>query len=356
MDKLKVLLLFGGQSEEHDISCLSATTIGSHLDPDRYDVTLVGVTREGRWLLTEDVSAIRDGSWRNGRTGAVLLPDATKKALLLFRPDGRTEEKPVELALPVFHGRWGEDGTIQGLFELARIPYVGCGVAASACGMDKPYTKVLVAAAGVQQARYLCFTPRDLKDIGAAVKRVEETFAYPVFVKPSDGGSSQGCSRAKDRDGLIGALELAARYGTRVMVEENINGRELECAVRSAPDGPKASGVGEILSAAGTDFYDFDAKYSNPDSRTDVAPVLPEGKAEEIRRAAVKVFEAVGAYGLSRVDFFLENGTNRVIFNEINTFPGFTNISMYPQLWAAAGLPIPKLLDALIEEGLRRGA
>ena len=161
---------------------------------------------------------------------------------------------------------------------------------------------------------------------------------------------------AEEAGRLALPLELAARYGTRVMVEENINGRELECAVRSAPDGPKASGVGEILSAAGTDFYDFDAKYSNPDSRTDVAPVLPEGKAEEIRRAAVKVFEAVGAYGLSRVDFFLENGTNRVIFNEINTFPGFTNISMYPQLWAAAGLPIPKLLDALIEEGLRRGA
>ncbi len=356
MDKLKVLLLFGGQSEEHDISCLSATTIADNLDKSRYDVTLVGVTREGKWLLTEDVSAIRDGSWRNGRTGAVLLPDATRKALLLFSPDGHTEEKPVELALPVFHGRWGEDGTIQGLFELARIPYVGCGVAASACGMDKPYTKVLVNAAGVEQARYACLTQRDLADMDGTVRRLEEMFSYPIFVKPSDGGSSQGCSRAENRDALVRSLQLAARYGTRVMAEENIVGRELECAVRSTPEGPKASGVGEILSAAGTDFYDFDAKYSNPDSRTVVDPELPEGKREEIRRAALKVFEAVGAYGLSRVDFFLENGTNRVIFNEINTFPGFTSISMYPQLWEAAGLPIPELLNALIEEGLRRGA
>nr|MBQ6242323.1 D-alanine--D-alanine ligase [Lachnospiraceae bacterium] len=356
MDRLKVLVLFGGQSEEHDISCLSATTICNNLDRSRYDLTLVGVTREGRWLLTESVSAIKDGSWRNGETGAVLLPDATKKALLISYPDGRTEEKPVELVIPVFHGRWGEDGTVQGLFELARIPYVGCGVAASACGMDKPYTKVLVAAAGVEQARFVSLTPRDLKDMDAVVKRLEETFDYPIFVKPSDGGSSQGCSRARNREDLVGALELAARYGTRVMAEENITGRELECAVRSTQDGPKASGVGEILSAASADFYDFDAKYSNPDSQTVTDPDLPEGKAEEIRRDAVKVFEAVGAYGLSRVDFFLENGTNRVIFNEINTFPGFTSISMYPQLWAAAGLPIPQLLDALIEEGLRRGA
>ena len=354
MDKLKIALIFGGQSEEHDISCLSAATIGSHLDKGKYDVTLVGITKKGRWLLVESLEALKDGSWEQGRIGAQLLPDATEKALLLTHPDGRLEKKPVDVAFPALHGRFGEDGTIQGLFELAQLPYVGCGVVSSAVGMDKPFTKVLAQAAGVEQARYLCLEKGELEAMEEALDRIEGVLAYPVFVKPSDGGSSQGCMRAGDRTALKEALLLAARYGTRVIAEANIVGRELECAVLSTPEGPKASGVGEILAAQSADFYDYEAKYSNPDSRTVVDPELPEGKAEEIRRDAVKIFKAVGAKGLSRVDFFLEKGTNRVIFNEINTFPGFTAISMYPQLWEAAGLPIPKLLDALIEDGLRR--
>ncbi|MBP3729264.1 MAG: D-alanine--D-alanine ligase [Lachnospiraceae bacterium] len=354
MSKLKLVVFFGGQSEEHDISCLSAATIYRNLDPERYEIFLVGITKQGKWLLTEGAASLKDGSWEHSPVGAQLLPDATEKALLLTYPDGRLEKKPVDMAFPVLHGRFGEDGTIQGLFELARLPYVGCGVAASAIGMDKPYTKVLVEATGVEQARYLCFDKRNLREMEQTLDRVESCFAYPVFVKPSDGGSSQGCSRAADRGALKEALILAASYGTRVMVEENIVGRELECAVLSTPEGPRASGVGEILAAQEAEFYDFDAKYSNPDSQTVVDPDLPEGKAEEIRRDAVRIFRAVGAYGLSRVDFFLEEGSGRVVFNEINTFPGFTAISMYPQLWEAAGLPIPKLLDALIEEGLRR--
>ena len=258
------------------------------------------------------------------------------------------------MAFPVLHGRYGEDGTIQGLFELAQIPYVGCGVAPSAIGMDKPYTKVLVQAAGVEQARYICLDKRDLKDMEASLDRLEAAFSYPIFVKPTDGGSSQGCTRATDRASLKEALIVAASYGTRVMAEENITGRELECAVLSTPEGPKASGVGEILAAESADFYDFDAKYSNPDSETDTHPVFPEGKEEEIRRDAVKIFETVGGYGLARVDFFLENGTNRVVFNEVNTLPGFTSISMYPMLWKEAGLPLPLLLDKLIEAAFSR--
>lgn len=352
MDRLKLVLLFGGQSEEHDISCLSADTVYRHLDKERYEVTLVGITKKGRWLLVEDPSLVKEGGWEKSPVSAQLLPDATERALVLFYPDGRVEKRPVEMAFPVLHGRFGEDGTIQGLFELAQIPYVGCGVTASAVGMDKLYTKVLVEAIGVAQARHVSFEKKEFADMERAVGKLEEALSYPVFVKPSDGGSSQGVSRVEERAGLAEAFALAGRYGTRVMAEEAIDGRELECAVLSTPDGIRASGVGEILSA--DIFYDYEAKYTNPESQTLTAPVLPEDKKEEIRRNAVAIFRAVGARGLSRVDFFLEKKSGRVVFNEINTFPGFTSISMYPQLWEAAGIPLPQLLNMMIEDGLKR--
>lgn len=352
MNKKHILVICGGQSEEHEISLISVQTILKHLDPSKYNVKILGITKEGRWLLISGPQAIEDGSWKASSLQAFLLPDGAEKALLICHPEGSMEKWPVDVAFPVLHGRFGEDGTIQGLFELARIPYVGCGVAASAVSMDKIYTKVLVQAAGVDQAPYVALTPGELARPEEAVAKVEKSLSYPLFVKPSDGGSSQGVSMVPDRAALPAALELAARYGTRVLVEEQIFGRELECAVLSSPEGVKASGVGEIRAAAA--FYDFEAKYSNPDSETDVHPQLPPGKEEEIREKAIRIFGAVGGWGLSRVDFFLEEDTNRVIFNEINTFPGFTAISMYPMLWQAAGLDLPRLLDALIEEAMRR--
>ncbi|MBO4872434.1 MAG: D-alanine--D-alanine ligase [Lachnospiraceae bacterium] len=352
MNKKNLLVICGGQSEEHDISLLSAATVLQNLDPDQYSVRIVGITKDGRWLLAKSAQSIRDGSWEQSDTRAFLLPDASEKALLIRRPDGSVEHWPVDVVIPALHGRFGEDGTIQGLFELAQIPYVGCGVTASAVGMDKLYTKVLVNAIGVTQAPYVAFEKKELEDMEAACRKAEAALSYPMFVKPCDGGSSQGASRVPDRAALPEALRLAARYGTRVMAEKNIFGRELECAVLDTPEGPKASGVGEIRSA--DEFYSFDAKYTNPASQTDTDPVLPAGKKDEIRDAAVRIFQAVGGKGLSRVDFFLESGTDRVIFNEINTFPGFTAISMYPKLWEAAGLPIPKLLDRLIENALER--
>ena len=349
---MNVTVLFGGQSEEHDISCLSAATVLHNLDRKKYDVTVVGITKDGRWLLVEDETALTDKRWEKGKVRAQLLPDASDHALCLFGEDGRYEKKHVDVVIPALHGRFGEDGTIQGLLELACIPYVGCGVAASAVCMDKLYAKVLVRDLGIEQADYVALTKAELKDPEKAAEKVEATLTYPVFVKPCDGGSSQGVSRVDERAGLNAALELAARYGTRVMVEEAIFGRELECAVRSTSEGPLASGVGDILAAA--EFYDFDAKYSNPDSKTPVDPVLPVGKKEEIRQAAEAIFRVVGAKGLSRVDFFLEDKTNRVVFNEVNTFPGFTSISMYPKLWEAAGLSISALLDELIADAFRR--
>ena len=353
MKKMTVAVFFGGMSSEHDISCRSAVTVVGGLDRARYDVILVGITKGGRWLLVRDESALRDGSWRLSLETAVLLPDAEEKCLLLTDAEGKMSKVHVDVAFPVLHGRFGEDGTIQGLFELAKIPYVGCGVAASAVCMDKLYAKALVDGLGIAQARHVDFTLKELKQgAGHAEAKVEAAFGYPVFVKPTDGGSSQGVSRVDRREDLFEALLGAAAEGTRVMVEEAISGRELECAVLTTPEGTKASGVGEIRAAA--EFYDFDAKYSNPDSETDTHPQLPEGKEEEIRRDAVTIFEAVGGYGLSRVDFFLENGTNRVVFNEVNTLPGFTSISMYPMLWKEAGLQLPVLLDRLIDAAFGR--
>lgn len=351
--KQKVLVLFGGQSTEHEISCISAATIIRCINRDRYDVLLIGITREGRWLLVDDVAQIEDGSWRASRKTAVLSPDAVTHGIIVIENDSaRTAH--IDICFPVLHGLYGEDGTVQGLLELACIPYVGCGVLASAVSMDKLYTKIIADSCGVCQARYVAVHDIDCEEYEDVADRVEAALAYPVFVKPANAGSSYGVSCAKDRAELLSSIAAAAKVDKEILFEETIRGRELECAVFS--DGqPEASGIGEILSAGA--FYDYDSKYNNAQSRTVIDPVLPEGKAEEIRKAAVKVFTAVGAKGFSRVDFFLENGTNRVVFNEINTIPGFTAISMYPMLWEARSVSKEELIDKLLKSAsLRRKA
>ena len=234
---------------------------------------------------------------------------------------------------------------------MAGIPYVGCGVIASAVGMDKWYTKEVVHTTGVRQARFVPVYRAELSNMDEVVEKIEKAYPYPYFVKPSNAGSSKGVSKASDREGLKKALTLAAEHDRKILVEETIVGRELECAVLGGYDA-KASGIGEILAAA--EFYDFDAKYNNAESKTVISPSLPEGKAEEIRRAAVKIFKALDGYGLSRVDFFLENDTNEVVFNEINTLPGFTAISMYPMLWNEQGIDKKALVEELISLALRR--
>ncbi len=353
MARIRTAVLFGGQSSEHEISCLSALTVIGALDPAKYDVKLVGITREGRWLLADGAGSIRDGSWTASETGAVILPDASQKGLLLAERDGSFRLWPVDLAFPILHGRFGEDGTVQGLLELAGIPCVGCGVEASAVCMDKIFTRRVAAGLGVCQADYVALENDEIeKDLPAAIRRVEEHLPYPVFVKPSDAGSSRGVSRAASREELAGALLLAAREGTRVLAEEEIRGRELECAVLSFPDGPRASGVGEVIAAGG--FYSYEAKYSDPSSRTLTDPVLPEGVREEIRASSLEIFRAVRGKGLARVDWFLEEKTGRVVFSEINTMPGFTAISMWPMLWKAAGVPLPRQVDLLASCALGR--
>ncbi len=353
--KKRAAIIFGGRSSEHEVSCVSALFIINAINREKYDVELIGITKEGAWLSVQNEKSIKDGSWRESEAKAFISPDAKEKALYKFVKTGdgkeRTEKIKLDVVFPILHGLYGEDGTIQGLFEMARIPYVGCGVAASAMSMDKWFTKKVVAKLGIRQAGFVPVYKEELSEVDKVVERIEKTYSYPYFVKPSNAGSSCGISKAKDREGLIKALFTAAKHDRKILVEEMIKGREIECAVLGGFK-PVAGAVGEILPAA--DFYDYDAKYNNSDSKSVVSPKLPEGKTEEVRRAAVSIFEALDCYGLSRVDFFLEEGTNEIVFNEINTMPGFTSISMYPMLWAACGKDGAALVDELIELALKR--
>lgn len=350
MSKKTVAVVFGGQSSEHEVSCVSATTIIKNINTEKYEVVMIGITKDGRWLQVKDVADIESGAWRESKVTAIISPDSAEQSILYIEGNTLTQKK-IDVVFPALHGLYGEDGTIQGIFELAKIPYVGCGVLASAVSMDKLYTKIIVDTLHIRQAAYVPVLKKDLEDMENVLSKVEAKLSYPVFVKPSNAGSSQGVSKAHDRQELKKALELAVQHDRKILVEETIIGREIECAVLGGKE-VKASGVGEILAAA--DFYDYEAKYNNPESRTIISPELPEGVEEKIREAAKSIFIAVDGAGLSRVDFFVEKDTNEVVFNEINTLPGFTSISMYPMLWAAAGIDTKKLVDTLIETAYMR--
>ena len=350
MAEKNIVVVMGGRSSEHEVSLMSAATVIENINTNIYNVIMVGITKEGQWKLVESVDKIRDGSWVKGHTQAMISPETGRNELCLIQGD-KVERLHVDVVFPVLHGMNGEDGTLQGLLELAQIPYVGCGVLASACSMDKFYTKIIVDSIGIRQAKFVGVHRSELKEMDAVVSRVEKSLPYPVFVKPSKAGSSQGVGKAECREELIAALELAAKHDTKILVEENIVGRELECAVLGGADA-KASGVGEILAA--DTFYTYEAKYNNAESKTVVDPELPEGKAEEIRRDAEVIFKALDCYGLSRVDFFLKEDANEVVFNEINTLPGFTAISMYPMLWEARGLDKKALVQKLIDLAMVR--
>ena len=349
MSKQNLAVIFGGQSSEHEISCMSASNIIQCIDAQLYNIILVGITKEGHWVEAADLNAVQDGSWRQSKTSIVLSPDATRKGLYRMSEDEKVQFVHLDVIFPVLHGLYGEDGTVQGLFKLAGIPFVGCGLFASAAGMDKLYTKIIVDTLGIRQAKYVPVYKEELPKMDEVVARVESALEYPVFVKPSRAGSSKGVNKAANREQLKNALIEAADNDRKILVEETIIGREVECAVLGNLD-VKASGVGEILSA--DEFYDFDAKYYNSESKTLVDPPMPENMREQIREDAVKIFMALDGRGLSRVDFFLtESG---VVFNEINTLPGFTAISMYPMLWEAQGIPKKELVQKLIDLAFER--
>lgn len=349
--KQTIAVLFGGQSSEHVVSCMSAINIIEQIDTEKYQILLIGITEEGRWIFVPSVEEICSGDWKKGDAEAVLLPDATKRCVAVTRGSQREEIK-IDVAFPVLHGLYGEDGTIQGLLELAKIPYVGCGVLASAIAMDKLSTKIIVDSLGIRQAAYVPVMRWELEDMLPTIKKIEETLSYPMFVKPSNAGSSVGVNKAENQRELEKALLEASKHDKRILVEEAIVGHEVECSVfGGGKEEVIASGVGEILSAA--DFYDFESKYYNEESRTVIDPELPGNAVEEIRRSAIEIFKAIDGYGLSRVDFFVTR-EGQVVFNEINTIPGFTAISMYPMLWEARGIHKAELVEKLIAHGRRR--
>lgn len=352
MDKEKIAVIFGGESSEHEVSCVSVTTIIKNIDTELYEIILIGITKDGRWLLTDSIDNILDGSWRKSQKTAIILPDKAEHGILI--KDGDTYNMVhIDIVFPVLHGLNGEDGTIQGLLEMSGIPYVGCGVLASSVAMDKITTKKIVNPLNIRQAKYVPVFYGDGYNFSETAESIEKAFSYPVFVKPSNAGSSRGVSKACDRNELKEAIEQAAKHDRRILVEEMIIGREVECAVLgNAAKKVEASGVGEIFAAA--DFYDYDAKYNSEDSQTVTDPELPDGVREKIRSAAVKIFEEIDGFGLSRVDFFVEDKTNDVVFNEINTMPGFTDISMYAILWEAQGLDKKSLVGKLIRMAKER--
>ncbi len=348
MKKLNVCVLFGGISPEHAVSLRSAESVLNNLDEEKYNIFPVGITREGKWLLfgSRDYSLLPGGVWEGCEENRpVAISPVRGQGLLRFEGDSVVREH-IDVVFPVLHGENGEDGAVQGLLQLAGIPCVGPDVAASAVSMDKTLTKLVVDHAGLAQAAWVLVRSRELPHhMEQVLENLEEKFHYPMFVKPAGTGSSVGVSKAQDRQALQAALEHAGKYDGKILVEEFIDGREVEVAVMGN-ESPMASICGEIDS--GADFYDYDAKYITDTSVAYIPARIDEDVAEQVRDAAVKIYSAIGCRGLSRVDFFVTRADNRVVFNEINTLPGFTSISMYPKLFDASGIPYGPLLDELL--------
>ena len=345
-NKLCVVLLFGGMSSEHEVSRVSVGNFVNNIDRTKYEVLAVGITKEGRWLYTEATAAqMADGSWEElaGNMPCILSPDRADHGMVLFTPEGHVEKLHVDVVIPVLHGLWGEDGTVQGLLELAGIPYVGCGVLASAACMDKAVANALFEANDIPHTKWLAANRWQIEsDLEGVCAGVEAKLGWPVFVKPANAGSSVGISKVSNREELKKAIALALENDRKVVFEAFVDGQEVECAVIGS-DPAVATRPGEI-----------DDKYKNGVSQTVIPAHLPEEKLDEVKTYAAMAYTALGCEGLARCDFFVEKGTGRVMINEINTFPGFTSISMYPKLMEHEGLPVPALIDRLIELALER--
>ena len=355
--KLRVALFFGGVSSEHDVSCVSASAwlraLGQKPCADKYEVFPVGITKDGRWLACRPTpEAMADGSWEQGDcTPCVLSPDRKDHGIWLLK-DGRAELVHIDICAPVMHGKNGEDGTVQGLLELAGIPYVGCGVLASAVCMDKAVANAMFDASGIPHTKWLSATRWEIEsDPDGVCDGVIAKLGWPIFVKPANAGSSVGITKAHDRDELKAAIRLALANDRKVVFEAFVDGHEVECAVIGS-DPAVSTRPGEIL--AGAEFYTYDDKYKNGVSQVVIPAKLPEEKLDEVKTYAAMAYTALGCEGLARCDFFVEKDTGRVLINEINTFPGFTPISMYPKLMEHEGIPVPALIDRLIALALER--
>lgn len=348
-----ILILFGGKSSEYEVSLRSAFSVITNMPKDKYSPVLMGITKDGKWLLFEDdINLIPENKWIEGKcTSAAISTDFGEKCINVFRADG-IEKITVDAVFPVLHGKNGEDGTVQGLLDLAGIPYVGCNTIASAMCMDKAVTNMTADNAKINQAKWLGITKSDYyENKDAFADNCIEYLGLPVFIKPANAGSSVGISKAKTREDIFEAMEIAFKEDSKVVAEENIDGREVECAVLGN-DKPIASVIGEILPA--NEFYDYEAKYIDAASKLCIPADLPTEKSEEIRTTAIKAYKALGCTGLSRVDFFIRRSDDAVLLNEINTLPGFTSISMYSKLFEEYGIPYGELVDRLINLALER--
>jgi D-alanine-D-alanine ligase len=361
MPRIRVAVVFGGRSSEHGVSVVSAGSVLGALDPLVYDVTAVGITPSGQWVLMnpDQRLAIADRVLPAVEAGQsiALPPDPTVGGLVGLPSTAAgalAQLRTVDVVFPVLHGPFGEDGTIQGLLEMAGLPYVGSGVFASAAGMDKEFTKKLLRAEGLPVGEFalLRLGPDGAVPQGLPVGELER-LGLPLFVKPARGGSSVGISKVASIQELPAALELAFSYDDKVLVEAAVVGREIECGVLDLPEGPRASLPAEIRLVNGRDWYDFEAKYLDDASEFDLPAQLDEATTERLRDMAVRAFQALDCAGLARVDFFVQPD-GEIIINEINTMPGFTPISMYPRMWSATGIDYPALLSHLIDAALRR--
>lgn len=351
-----LLVLFGGQSSEHKVSCKSVASVLENIDKSAFRIYVVGITTAGKWFLTDaSLSEIIDGSWEKSEQNlpVVLSSNRAFKGLLVKEAE-TWMHLDIDCIFPVMHGELCEDGAIQGLFELCGIPYVGPNISASACSMDKTLTKLVAASSGVRQAAFCVLTKQQIdSSLENAIELVENKFnrQYPLFVKPASAGSSVGISKVYNRNDLVIAFEKASNVCSKILIEEMITGREVEVAVLGN-ESPIASVVGEVLAA--NDFYDYEAKYENSASKTVIPANIDPVSSEKLRSAAIKVYQALGCSVMSRVDFFLLPGGD-IVFNEINTLPGFTTISMYPKLWEASGLSYQDLITELCELAMKRG-
>lgn len=362
MPKLKITIgvIFGGRSGEHEVSLVSAQSVMAALDRKKYTVIPIGITKSGHWLAGADaLRYLKTGLGRQVKREG-LIPEGNQKIIVpstnntavVNRPLAGKIQKKLDVVFPVLHGSYGEDGTIQGLFELADLPYVGAGVLASACGMDKAVMKSLFAQAGLPQPRYFSFLKHEwLKNKNKIVRDIESRIGFPCFVKPANLGSSVGISKCKSKRDLIRGIKQALSYDRKCLVEEGISGREFECAVLGH-NHPVASLPGEIR--PNREFYDYQAKYVDGQSELIAPAPISKKQTKLVQTLAIKAFKAIDCSGMARVDFFLEQKSSRLLVNEINTIPGFTSISMYPRLWQISGLSYPKLIDKLIQLALEK--
>jgi len=355
--KIRVGLIFGGRSGEHEVSFCSASSIIKAIDKDKYTVVPIGITKEGRWISPQDSELALQSGKIEGKSTVILLNDPSGRALVRIDNNQRLDKslalERLDLIFPVLHGPYGEDGTVQGLLELADIPYVGAGVAASAISMDKDLMKIIFQQRGLPILKWMTIKRKEWqKDKEKILSLVQDDFEYPLFVKPTNLGSSIGITKVHKKEEMEKAIDLASSYDRKILIEEGLEEvREIECSVLGN-DEPRASVVGEVRPAG--EFYDYDSKYIDKETQLIVPADLPDGVSRKVQEIALHAFKAVDAAGMARVDFFVSKKENKIYLSEINTIPGFTSVSMYPRLWEASGISYPDLIDQLIQLALER--